>query len=127
MAGSLIGCDGNRDLLQATGELLCSFPSWLHSAVVQVWASSTDDSRAHDLLYWLDVTDGDREKMVSASILTRLKRPLSPPDKRAGLLPMMSSGRIWKVKVSYSLFFWHTSLTWPKGLSGCLFPYGYKR
>ena len=49
------------------------------------------------------------------------------PDKRAGLWPMMSSGRIWKVKDSYWLFFWHTSSTWPKGLSGRLLPYGCKR
>ena len=127
VAGILIGCDGNRGLLQAPGELLGSFPHWLHSAVVPVWASSTEVSRAHGLLHWSDVTDGDREKMVSASIMTRPKRSLSPPDKRAGLLLMMSSGRIWKVKVSYSLFFWRTSLTWPTGFSERMFPYGYKR
>ena len=58
--------------------------SWVSSAVLQLTI----------------VTKGDREKTVSDSILTSPNLSLSPPDKRAGLLAMMSSARIWKVRVS---------------------------
>ena len=71
------------------------------------------------------ITDGDREMTVSDCILISSNLSLSPPDKRVGLLAMMSSGRIWKVRVSYRLFLWHNSVTWPKGRG--VFPYCCKR
>ena len=73
------------------GLLLWSCLMWLHSTCS--WVSCA-------VLQLEIVTEGDREKTVSDSILTSPNLSLSPPDKRAGLLAMMSSGRIWKVRVS---------------------------
>lgn len=100
VTGILISCDRNRS--EAPSELLRSFLSWLHSAVVQMWLSCAEVCTSHDLLQWLDLTD--REETFSASILTQPNCSQSPPDKRASVLPMISSGGIWKVKVSYLLF-----------------------
>ena len=73
------------------GLLLWSCSMWLHSTCF--WAPCAE-------LQLAIVTEGDREKTVSDSILTSPNLSLSPPDKRAGLLAMMSSGRIWKVRAS---------------------------
>ena len=67
---------------------------WLHSNCSWAWVSCAS-------LLLVILTDGDREKTVSDAILISPNLSLSAPDKRAGLLAMMSSGRIWKVRVSY--------------------------
>ena len=74
------------------GPLLWSCLMWLHSTCS--WGFTVLCCR------WQLLLEGDREKTVSYSILTSPNLSLSPPDKRAGLLAMMSSGRIWKVRVS---------------------------
>lgn len=74
---------------------------WLHSTCSWAWVSCAEVGGSCASLQLAIVTDGDKEKSVFDSILISPELSLSPPDKRASLLSMMSSGRIWKVRVSY--------------------------
>ena len=47
------------------------------------------------------------------------------PDNKAGFSCMTTSGIIWNVKLWYLFFLSQRRLTWPIGLIGLLFPYGY--
>lgn len=70
---------------------------WLNSTCSWAWVSGAEVGVSCASLQLAIVTDGDRKKTVSDSNLISPNLSLSAPDKRAGLLAMIASGRIWKV------------------------------
>ena len=63
-----------------------------------------------------------KEWISSAWTLISPRGSLSLPERSAGFGPIMASGRIWKMRVSYFSAFSHTNSTWPIGWSGLEFP-----